>query len=59
LVDLVYRLTLQAPVRRAPTDDPQPQERRYGPFILTAQQVSVGASTVQVFVGTAGYGANA
>jgi ubiquinone/menaquinone biosynthesis C-methylase UbiE len=59
LVDLAYRLTLQAPVRRAPADDPQPQERRYGPFILTAQQVSVGASTVQVFVGTAGYGANA
>jgi ubiquinone/menaquinone biosynthesis C-methylase UbiE len=57
LIDLAYRLTLQAPVRAAPPE-PLPAQRHYGPFTLEAHTISVGPSTVQVFVGTPTHGAN-
>lgn len=58
LVDLAYRLTLQAPANRTPTPEPPPTLRRYGPFRITAHPITVGSSTVHVFVGQAIDGAD-
>ncbi len=58
LVDLAFRLTLQAPVRAKPAPQPQPMQSAYGPFTLYAKQIVVGPSTVHVFVGTNNHGAN-
>lgn len=50
LIDLAFRLTLQAPVRPTPAA-PNPLPRQYGPFTMEVYPVIVGPTTVRVFVG--------